>query len=66
MPTPATQAQPQGIPHPDAFYVDPNAARSPKTVKSAMMLGDFYCREGKYDEAIEAYQDRLRSDPSNA
>lgn len=56
----------QEAPQPDAFYVDPKAARGPKTVKSAMMLGDFYCREGKFDEAIEAYEDGLRSDPSNA
>lgn len=51
--------------HPDAFYVDPKTAHDPHKVKSALSLGDFYCREGKYDEAIAAYQDGLSADPGN-
>lgn len=55
----------QDAPHPDAFYVDRTTAHDPHKVKSALALGDFYCREGKYDDAIAAYEDGLKSDPVN-
>ncbi len=40
-------------------------APDPSKVKAALQLGDFYRAQGKYDEAIEAYQDGLTADPSN-
>lgn len=55
----------QEAPHPDAFYVDRTTAHDPHKVKSALSLGDFYCREGKFDQAVEAYQEGLKSDPVN-
>jgi hypothetical protein len=30
------------------------------------MVGDFYCREGKFGDAIVAYRDGLAADPANA
>jgi cytochrome c-type biogenesis protein CcmH/NrfG len=37
----------------------------PKKVKAAITLGDSYLKDGKYDDAIKAYQDGLKLDPSN-
>ncbi|HLY63587.1 MAG TPA: hypothetical protein VKV95_22845 [Terriglobia bacterium] len=65
LPTQPHQGHIQVEPHPDAFYVDRTTAHDPHKVKSALSLGDFYCREGKFDEAIEAYQEGLKSDPVN-
>jgi serine/threonine-protein kinase len=36
-----------------------------KEVKAAITLGDSYLKDGKYDEAIKAYQEGLNLDPSN-
>ncbi|MGB7592658.1 MAG: protein kinase [Terriglobia bacterium] len=38
----------------------------PKKIKAAITLGDFYLKDGKYDDAIKAYQEGLNLDPSNA
>ena len=35
-------------------------------VKSALTLGEFYFNRGLYDKAIEAYQEGLSYDPTNA
>jgi hypothetical protein len=60
---------------PPPFLPEPKAADEPgKTaagadaakIHAALSLGDFYCRERQFDEAINAYQDGLREDPSNA
>lgn len=35
-----------------------------KKIKGAITLGDFYLKDGKYADAIKAYQDGLNFDPS--
>jgi cytochrome c-type biogenesis protein CcmH/NrfG len=37
----------------------------PKKIKAATTLGDFYVKDGKYEDAIKAYQEGLNLDPSN-
>ena len=49
-----------------AHYVGPDGAVDPKKIQAALMLGDSYRQEGKYEKAIEIYQDALHADPSNA
>jgi serine/threonine-protein kinase len=44
---------------PAASTVDPNK------IKAAITLGDSYFKDGKYDDAIRAYQEGLNLDPSN-
>jgi serine/threonine-protein kinase len=36
-----------------------------RRVKGAITLGDFYLKDGKYDQAIRAYKDGLQIDPTN-
>jgi serine/threonine-protein kinase len=36
-----------------------------RKIKAAIILGDSYFKDGKYDDAIKAYQDGLNLDPSN-
>jgi serine/threonine-protein kinase len=36
-----------------------------RKVKGAITLGDFYLKDGKYDQAIRAYKDGLQIDPTN-
>jgi cytochrome c-type biogenesis protein CcmH/NrfG len=38
----------------------------PKKIKGAITLGDFYFKDGKYADAIQAYQEGLNLDPSNS
>jgi hypothetical protein len=37
----------------------------PKKIKGAITLGDFYFKDGKYADAIKAYQEGLNLDPAN-
>jgi serine/threonine-protein kinase len=55
-PTSGANATPTG---PAASAVDP------KKIKGAITLGDFYFKDGKYADAIKAYQEGLNLDPSN-
>ena len=41
------------------------SAVDPKKIKAATTLGDFYIKDGKYADAIKAYQEGLNLDPSN-
>jgi cytochrome c-type biogenesis protein CcmH/NrfG len=41
------------------------SAVDPKKIKAAITLGDFYLKDGKYGDAIKAYQEGLNLDPSN-
>jgi serine/threonine-protein kinase len=42
------------------------SAVDPKKIKGAITLGDFYFKDGKYADAIQAYQEGLNLDPSNS
>jgi serine/threonine-protein kinase len=42
------------------------SAADPKKIKGAITLGDFYFKDGKYADAIQAYQEGLNLDPSNS
>jgi serine/threonine protein kinase len=41
------------------------SAVDPKKIKGAITLGDFYFKDGKYADAIKAYQEGLKLDPAN-
>jgi tetratricopeptide (TPR) repeat protein len=64
-PTRATATPASDVPF-DAVAFKPMAPADHDKIKAALTLGDFYRQEGKRDEAIEAYEDGLRADPTNA
>jgi serine/threonine protein kinase len=43
----------------------PASTVDPKKIEAAITLGDSYFKDGKYDDAIKAYQEGLNLDPSN-